>query len=228
MTPRQWVYENGEKSFGPDGAARIFYPGGFTDFGPLDLFLNPDGDGYAHGHLTAIYADYLINNEQIHEFANLVRQRYRARDPVVSELLAHEFGVKRIREFYPQSPSEWSEEEDLLYRPAEQTVLGFRFFYPSINLTLLYLRAEAVSVYRILHKINLNPNLVVLTEHGYGGFWTPLEGDSMLYKAAAKKPPLLYVQENAVAWPNYERISDWFVDEGQMHHFKRSLHRRVR
>lgn len=225
-TPKQWIHDNGGNAFGPDGAVRIFYPGGFTDFGPLDLFLGPNGYGCTHGHITAVYADYLIDSEQIRKFAGQVRSRYQAEEPIVSELQAADFGAQKISDFYPKAPAEWSEEEERLYRPAEQKVLGCRFFYRTINLTLIYLQAEATKVYKALNKINLIPNIAVLTEHGYGGFWTQLDGDSVLYNAVTKKPTFLYVQENARPWPGYERISDWFVDEGQMHHFKRSLYRR--
>jgi hypothetical protein len=217
MGPKELLISKEGRAFSPDGIATIYYPGGHFDYGPLDLLLN----AYPSA-VVAIYADYWVEFDDLEKFIKSIRRRYETgRQVVVTELTPKDFGAKNIDAFYPKC---WTDQQVQHYREENQTQLGFRYYFPEINLTLLYLKADAMQVYKSLQKVNIYPDIVVLQDHGYGGGWVDFGGESLLYKAAKSKPKYLYVAENTTAWPGYSQISDSHLDEGQMHHFLRSLY----
>lgn len=215
MQPKEYLLSNEGRAFSPDGIATIYYPGGFLDYSPLDLLL-----GRTSSAVVAIYADYFTAFDD--EFANFlksIRRRYYADYPIETELTPKDFNAKHIKDFYP---NDWTDELRRSNRGESQYQLGFRYYYPKINFTLIYLKADAVKVYTSLQKVNIYPDVVVLQDHG--GIWTEFGGDSSLYKAAKRKPKYLYVARNTTVWPGYTKISDASLDEGQTPHFLRSLY----
>ena len=221
MNPHNFLAENEKHLFLPDGNVRMYYPGGCTDYGPLTLFR----DLACLRHVTAIYADYSVGQDQMFEFANEVGRKLESREFVAVNVNPSHFNVGGINHFYPKSPNEWSPEDARRYRPENQPSLGVRIVFLKISLTLIYLQSEAIQTLKILNKVRWHPNFVVLTEHGYGGYWTAFEGESLLFKAAKIKPEFLYVQRNAEPWPGYERVTEGSIDAGQMHDFERSLYK---
>jgi hypothetical protein len=223
MEPREYLFGKKGAAFGPQGVANLFYPGGFTDHGPLDLLLGhyQSVESVSNG-VVAVYVDYWMTFEALEEFIQNIGMRYQAECSLSIELTCQDFGVNSISAFYPKT---WTEDQVGFYLDSKQTHLGFRYFFPAINLTLIYLKAEAIETYKLLQKNKIYPNLVVLQDHGgYGGAWTDFGGDSALYKSAKVKPKYLYVADNTRTWPGYNKVSDGFCDEGQAHRFIRSIY----
>ena len=221
MKPNQYISANRNNLFPPTGNAILFYPGAYTDYGPLDMLVTPNEAGMIAGAITAIYVDYWITQEKIIEFGDKIRRHYSVGFPIVFDLSPSDFGLKSLDAFYPKT---WTLKQKEFYQPKGQTVLGKRLYFHELNLTLLYLVAEAIQVYKIIQRCNVYPNMVVLQEHGMVGLWTEFGGESLLYKASRKKPKFLYVAKNTIPWPNYHAVSETQVDIGQMHNHERRIY----
>jgi hypothetical protein len=223
MEPNEYLFSKEFRGFGPEGIATLFYPGGFTDYGPLDLLVNHSSSAEALSNgIVAIYADYWMTFDVLDQFVHKLIRRYQAECNEPIELTPQDFRVKSIDAFYPKA---WSDHQRNFYKEANQTQLGFRYFFPTINLTLIYLKADAIETYKILEKAKIYPNFVVLQDHGgFGGGWVDFGGESALYKAVKLKPQYLYVADNTEVWPGYLQVTEGFRDEGQMHNFSRVLY----
>jgi hypothetical protein len=97
---------------------------------------------------------------------------------------------------------------------------------PNGSLKFIFLRTEAHQTYANLLDTELQPDIVVLQEHGFGCNWQDFGGQSAMHSAAAitrNLPRWLFVAENTKPWPGYEQVETFAVQDGQMHAHGRAL-----
>ncbi len=222
LTPQEYLQKNRTYLWGPTNTITLYYPGAWQDYGPLDLVLGWHRTRDAQTPVVAIYVDYACTRGMVLQFAKAIESRYRTSIDDASELKPEVFGKKNIRDFYhkdmkPKKVDQWIDAQ-----VDEDPFFGTRVFYSSINLTLIYLKTDAIETYQILQNQKIFPNIIVLQDHGLGGQWTRFCGDSMLYNVSKVKPTLLYVHREP--WPNYKPVSKYHIDKGQMHQFERRLY----
>jgi hypothetical protein len=228
MTPAEYLYQAGSNRWGPLGGAILFYPGGFTDTGPLELLINArfHGEGDLLGFpVTAIYVDAVASPNQVGEFCDAIMQRFSADGYQRTLLQPDHFGKTRA-DFYPKERDPYFAAIDNYaghYPIPDDLYFGERVSFPSIQLSLIYLKAEAIQTYRILQSLQIYPNIVVLQDHGYGGQFATYYGDSLLYRAAKSKPNFLYIEQGQEMWPGFVQASTPHIDHGQMHDYPRVL-----
>lgn len=88
-----------------------------------------------------------------------------------------------------------------------------------------YLDTEAIQTYlHLWGAVGKAPHIVVVQNHGKGGLWTRLDGDGLLYAAAAKLPEFLWLGDiDSEPWPHYRQVSAPATDRHSMHHSTRTL-----
>ena len=96
-----------------------------------------------------------------------------------------------------------------------------------LSLEFIFMATEAVQTYFVMAEAGYAPTAVVLQDHGNGWAGRPMfGGEGELYERAPKAgalPQMLFVAKNTVPWPDYERVTDWRVYEGQMHNHPRAI-----
>ena len=223
MSPEEYLHTIARKSFGVSGMPIIYYPGAGEDSGPIELFLSSSDEG-----LIAVYADYHAEEEQIERLVRKLTKDNLYDAPKITRLTVDDFGVKSPRSFLPSrsgcTECEWVRLQLETSQLKGSKFFGLRFFFRQLNLTLIYLKTEAIQTLKVLHKNNLSPDLIVLEDPNYGGEWTAFGGDSKLFKAASDKPRLIYVANNTQPWPGYVRVTDGRVDNSSEHRQERSLY----
>lgn len=192
----------------------LYYPGAGTDYGPLQHFaLNLD-------LAVAVYVDYLIKPSMIRDMLYSVS----ATEPTLQRVSPRDLGCRAWADFWPE------EERSLMFaRPSR--AFGFQCdlqIHPGRSTRLIYLATEGHQTFGRLLGTALQPDLVVLQDHGFGGNWRDFGGESPMYRmacAAAALPPLLFsAGENTRVWPCYEAIADPMLLAGQMHNYRRTLY----
>ena len=193
----------------------LYYPGAGMDYGPLQHFaLNLD-------LAVAVYVDYLIRPE-------MIRDMLRSITPIVPELQRvspRDLGCRAWADFWP------GEERSLMFaRPSRAFGVQCDLqIHPGRSTRLIYLATEGHQTFGRLLGTALQPDLVVLQDHGFGGNWRDFGGTSPMYRmacAASALPPLLFsAGENTRVWPGYEAISEPTLLAGQMHDYRRTLYR---
>lgn len=192
----------------------LYYPGSGTDYGPLQHFaLQLD-------LAVAVYVDYLSTPEQI-------RTMLRSVTPTVPELQRvspRDLGCRAWAEFWPDQ-----ERSMMFARPSR--AFGFQCdlqIHPGRSTRLIYLATEGHQTYRCLLGTALQPDLVVLQDHGFGCNWRDFGGDSPMYRmaqAAGALPPMLFsAGENTRVWEGYKSVAEPVLLAGQMHHYERRLY----
>ncbi|MBU3587756.1 hypothetical protein ICN30_07910 [Polynucleobacter sp. 31A-FELB] len=231
MLPIKYLHEAGGNRWGnPVESACLYYPGAYTDTGPLDLILrsrSATGQAPFDSLATAIYVDINITPDVIEQLIDRVKRLYSTNVVLVNDLLPADFGAFQYSDFFPNpndsfyaSTPDYAQE----YALENQNFFGLRAFFPEIQFHLIYLRAEGIQAYRALQKAKVYPNIVVLQDHGPWGFqFATFYGDCLLYKAAKKLPRYLYLATEGESWPGYERVTDGYCDEGQEHRYERYL-----
>lgn len=231
MLPIEYLYQVTGSGWGnPSASACLYYPGAYTDTGPLDLILrsrSPDGWQPFNAFATAIYVDINIDAEGIENLVNRMKRLYSTRIALVTDISPADFGSFKHENFLPDPDDRFYESVPGYageYLLMDRDFFGVRIFFPEIQLNLVYLRAEAIQTYRILQKAKIYPNIVVLQDHGPWGFqYATFYGESLIYKAAKVLPDYLYLANEGVPWPGFERVSDAYRDAGQEHHYERYL-----
>lgn len=109
--------------------------------------------------------------------------------------------------------------------------MSIRDLYPDQTTRLIFLCTEGHQTYVNLFNTYLQPNMVVLQDHGFGGNWKDFGNhESPMYLAAdayQALPERLFVAEgNTRPWPGYHRSGPDLVLEGQMHQFGRAIYER--
>lgn len=193
----------------------LYYPGAGTDYGPLQHFaLNLD-------LAVAVYVDYLIKPD-------MIRAMLRSVTPTVPELQRispRDLGCRAWADF-------WPDEERSRMFASPSRAFGFRCdlqIHPGRSTRLIYLATEGHQTFRQLLGTALQPDLVVLQDHGFGGNWCDFGGMSPMYRmaqAADALPPLLFSADgNTRVWPGYQAIAEPVLLAGQMHDYRRTLYR---
>ena len=231
MLPIEYLYAAGNRRWGnPIATACLYYPGAYTDTGPLDLILrsrSPYGVQPFDSAATAIYVDININADGIENLINRIKRLYSTHTALVEEISPSDIGSFQYEDFLPnpndhfyESVPDYADE----YILEDRDFFGAKIFFPEIQLNLVYLKTEAIQTYRMLQKVKIYPNIVVLQDHGPWGFqYATFYGESLLYKAVKKLPHYLYLPNEGDPWPGFERVSDAYRDEGQEHHYERYL-----
>lgn len=191
----------------------LYYPGAGTDYGPLQHFaLNLD-------LAVAVYVDYLIKPD-------MIRAMLRSVTPTVPELQRvspRELGCRVWADFWPEDPASLA-----FARPTR--AFGFTCelqLHPQRSTRLIYLATEGHQTFGQLLGTALQPDLVVLQDHGFGGNWCDFGGMSPMYRmahAADALPPLLFSADgNTRVWSGYEAVGEPMLLAGQMHAYRRCL-----
>lgn len=194
----------------------LYYPGAGTDYGPLQHFaLNLD-------LAVAVYVDYLASPSTIREMLRSVS----ATEPTLQRVTPRDLGCRGWADFWPD------QERSLMFaRPSR--AFGFQCdlqIHPGRSTRLIYLATEAHQTYHRLLGTALQPDLVVLQDHGFGGNWRDFGGESPMYRmacAAGALPSLLFsAGENTRVWPGYGAVGEPVLLAGQMHDYCRTLYQR--
>src|SRR5574343_1509487 len=216
MNPVEYFRAKAGHAFGLDGRPVLFYPGSGSDSGPIDLMHEVSDEGG-----LSIYVDYNLNFDQVHALISKTQRAYGSGTPVVTELFPSDFGMARIKSFYPTrkdcTAEEWELFQFQMAHPQGGDWLGQRAFFPDRNFALICLKAEAVQSLKILLRNKIFPDIIVLEDANFGGEWTGFGGNSKLYEASKHKPKFIYVSENTQAWPGYKRVTESRVDEASCH-----------
>ena len=193
----------------------LYYPGAGTDYGPLQHFaLNLD-------LAVAVYVDYLIKPSMIRDMLYSVS----ATEPTLQTVSPRDLGCRAWADFWPE------EERSLMFaRPSR--AFGFQCdlqIHPGRSTRLIYLATEGHQTFGRLLGTALQPDLVVLQDHGFGGNWCDFGGDSPMYRIAHEAdalPSLLFSADgNTRVWPGYEAVGEPMLLAGQMHAYRRCLYR---
>jgi hypothetical protein len=194
----------------------LFYPGAGTDYGPLQHFaLNLD-------LAVAVYVDYLARPSMIRDMLYSVS----ATEPTLQRVSPRDLGCRAWADFWPDE-----ERSHMFARPSR--AFGFQCdlqIHPGRTTRLIYLATEGHQTFGRLLGTALQPDLVVLQDHGFGGNWHDFGGESRMYRMACAVdalPSLLFsAGENTRVWPGYEAIGEPVLLAGQMHHYPRTLYQR--
>ena len=192
----------------------LYYPGAGTDYGPLQHFaLNLD-------LAVAVYVDYLVEPEMVRTMLRSVG----ATEPELQPVSPRDLGCRSWADFWP------GQERSLMFAKPSRA-FGFQCdlqIHPSRSTRLIYLATEGHQTFAQLLGTALQPDLVVLQDHGFGGNWRDFGGDSPMYRmarAAGALPPMLFsAGENTRVWEGYNAIAEPVLLAGQMHHYERRLY----
>lgn len=192
----------------------LYYPGAGTDYGPLQHFaLNMD-------LAVAVYVDYLIKPDMIHDML----RRLSATTHELQRVSPRDLACHAWADFWPD------DSRSLLFAKPSHA-FGFMCdlqIHPERSTRLIYLATEGHKTYQNLLGTRLQPDLVVLQDHGFGGNWRDFGGFSPMYRmarAASALPPLLFsAGENTRVWPGYQAIGEPVLLRGQMHQYERRLY----
>ncbi|MEN9905165.1 MAG: hypothetical protein RLZZ555_1730 [Pseudomonadota bacterium] len=192
----------------------LYYPGAGMDYGPLQYFaLN-------HDLAVAVYVDYLVKPEWIRSMLRSVSSI----EPELHRIAPKDLGCHRWADFWPED-----ENSRMFAKPTRAFGLQCDLqIHPGRSTRLIYLATEGHQTYRNLLGTALQPDLVVLQDHGFGGNWRDFGGESPMYRmaqAAGALPPLLFsAGENTRVWPGYRAIDEPILLAGQAHHYRRTLY----
>ncbi len=192
----------------------LYYPGAGTDYGPLQHFaLNMD-------LAVAVYVDYLIKPEMIRDMLRSLSTT----TPELQRVSPRDLACQVWADFWPD------DSRSLLFAKPSRAC-GFMCdlqIHPERSTRLIYLATEGHKTYQNLLGTRLQPDLVVLQDHGFGGNWRDFGGFSPMYRmarAASALPPLLFsAGENTQVWPGYQAIGEPVLLRGQMHQYERRLY----
>ena len=191
----------------------LYYPGAFSDFGPMTFFFENSSID------TVIYTDYGITRERIKERIQNYINDFKYQDPII--ITPNVFNKNSWDEFWPEQTNE-----------GKSNAFGLEYNFLVNNdkkCRFIYLATEAIKTYSILLECNLVPAVIVLQDHGMGGNWTYFGGDSPLYRLAVNNLPkyiFLEPNSNTKPWKSYSKITKAFNLPGALHNNRRALYTR--
>lgn len=226
-SPSEYLASNSSSGFTPSGIATLYYPGAGTDYGPIHMVLEAMYrekllQSCRTAFLSVYYVDYSPDEtlEKIRMFLESELPRnldpYRMYDdkPITSVKLSPEDFGAPLKNFFSQEG---------LFHASNQDFFGLRYTYPSMRLSVTYLKTEALATLKVITRKGIHPNIVVLQDHGYGLNWFRFSGaESPLRKGLKVPPRYLYVGGNTEAWPHYRPVSEASIDPGQGFEFPHS------
>ena len=185
----------------------LYYPGAGTDKSPIELFFNNTDVE------TIIYADYQIGRSDIEGMLMNIEGWFMDEiSPIAyNELIPKDFKRDSWEEFWPANI-----ESREFANPDNAFGLSAKLYNADgVYKRFIHLRTEAIQTYSILIENGLNPDIIILQEHGWGGNWSVFGGeDSPLYENAINTlPEYIFVagNSNTKPWPNYYRVSDYEI-----------------
>ena len=207
-----------------DRKGYCYYPGGWRDWSPINRYADEDLFDFF------VYADYLVSMNDVID--SLTNELYGFQIIDTTELGPGTCGGRLCdwADYYEQA-ADWG-------NPNNGYLLRVRLLTPAgRNITLFYFGTEAIGTLRVLSSSVGRPLLVVVQDHGLGGFWTPFGGPSLLYQALAGNnaqlqnhrimrhflPRFIYVAEGTEAWPSYFECSDLEEQSHAMHDVPKRL-----
>jgi hypothetical protein len=203
-----------------------YYPGGGVDWSPIFRYADSDLFDFF------IYADYWVtSNTVIGDLA----ARLNGFQIIDTEQLGPGTTKGFLREWvdYYEPGADWGD-------PNNGFLLKVRLLTPmGRTITLYYFGTEAIGTIRILTASVGRPLMVVVQDHGLGGYWTSFGGDSLMYQALVRYigppqdqkvvsgflPRFIYVAEGTEAWPNYVECSELEEQTHDMHGVPKRLFR---
>ena len=190
----------------------LYYPGAFTDFGPMKFFFENSSID------TVIYTDYMITREILEESIQNFINDFDNRDSII--ITPNVFNKNNWNEFWPEQTNEGINNAfGIEYNFLVNNVKKCRF---------IYLVTEAIKTYSILLECNLVPDVIVLQDHSSGGNWTRFGGDSPLYRMSINNlPNYIFIEPkgNTEPWKPFTQITDSFEIPGAMHNNRRALYK---
>ena len=160
----------------------LFYPGAGRDISPALRFAEIGAID------TVLYCDY-INRVPRAVFDDLeMRGRFHGRE--ARDVHASELGQRCRADFFPALQHRWGRRDDDEANPVIGGVMEMRSYGPDAGLfTFIYLDTEAIQTYiHVWGVAGDAPLIVVVQNHGFGGLWTSLGGDCLMYTAAPLLP----------------------------------------
>lgn len=196
----------------------LFYPGAGGDISPALRFAEIGAID------TVLYCDY-INRVPRAVFDDLeMRGRFHGRE--ARDVHASELGQRCRADFFPFVRAQSGRRDDDQANPVIGRVMQMRSYGPDEGLfTFIYLDTEAIQTYiHVWGAAGLAPLIVVVQNHLFGGLWTSLGGDCLMYTAAPLLPHFLYVGDGgSEPWPHYRQISRAVVDTRSLYKSQRTL-----
>lgn len=215
----------------PDIGETLYYPGGYDDLSPFKLF------GLKSSLRKYIYADYAYEkNKHPVYLPDYLRLTY-------EELTPETFGKNSWLEF-------WHENEKSHEFASGENAFGCLYKTASLLreedepwwIDYYVFGTEAIQTYKILIENNLKPDVLVLQDHGMGGFWNHFgvenqSGETSYMYEIAKNHLPEYIFANGQdiesgpthVWPGYERITQpikMSKEDGSMHEVLKALYKR--
>jgi hypothetical protein len=191
----------------------LYYPGAFSDFGPMKFFFENSSID------TVIYTDYMITREILEERIQNFINDFNNRDSII--ITPNVFNKNNWNEFWPEQTNK-----------GINNAFGIEYNFlvnKDKKCRFIYLATEAIKTYSILLECNLVPAVIVLQDHGMGGNWTYFGGDSPLYRLAVNNLPkyiFLEPNSNTKPWKSYSKITEAFNLPGALHNNRRALYTR--
>lgn len=182
----------------------LFYPGAGNDYAVIKHFINNSTIQ------TFYYCDYLNRDFRPESILSEMNEQLNG------------FNIKYIASLQPAyfNQSNWedfwcieSDGQTFSGRKSKSFVALFRIEFLDRVFELYYFGTEAIETYRVLVENNIDIDLVVAQDHGFGGLWTTFGEGSYLEAIARvnnKTPRYLLVGEHMRAWKGYDKISEPF------------------
>lgn len=200
-------------SLSPAGVGEVlFYPGCGADLSPLTHFAQKTA------LKAVVYVDYLIRVPAVKAMVHKACQQLGWSAPGGFQgLKASDFGVRAWSDFWHES-----DRSMVFADPANATGFQCDIPCPSGSIRFVFLRTEGHQTYENLLRTPLQPDIVVLQDHGFGGNWQPFGGVSDMFCAAESFdcfPSKLFVAEGTQPWPRYNRTESSVYLNRQMHEY---------
>jgi hypothetical protein len=192
-----------------DQQGYCYYPGGGRDWSPINRYADEDLFDFF------VYADYIVSMNDVINSLTIDLNGFQIID--TTELgPGTSNGFLRDWADYYEPGADWGD-------PNNGYLLRVRLLTPmGRTITLFYFGTEAIGTIRILTASVGRPLMVVVQDHGLGGYWTPFGGSSQLYQAFLRYigppqnqkvvrrflPRFIYVAEGTDAWPSYLEFSE--------------------
>lgn len=203
----------------PHNGLVLYYPGAGTDYGPLQHFA-------LHFDLAvAVYIDYLIESESIEDMIfNMLHRMDDSELPSLQSVSPCDLSCRAWADFWPEPES-----SRMFAKPSRAFGVQCDLqIHPYRKTRLIYLATEGHQTFGQLLGTALQPDLVVLQDHGFGGNWCDFGGESPMYRMAQTTGTLPHwlfsAGENTRPWPGYEAIGEPLLLAGQMHKYHRALY----
>ena len=201
--PSQYINDHPEEFRG----CTLFYPGAFTDTGPINLFLTDRKNNQVGGETrSAYYCDTAVD-QQMYIKNHFARYYGRLDYPQIINLYPQDFRL----ESWVKLTGTSLQSSSFAFRMELQIDLD-------VTGILFYMGTEAIRTYKFIFQRMRAPTVLILQDHGYGGCY--FGGNSELFKCAnrmKKLPNHLFVERHTDPWEGYEQVTQFVPAKGAMY-----------